>query len=335
MAPKITVLMPVYNGLKWIEDSVKSILKQTFKDFEFIIIDDGSSDGTSNYLKRLTDSRIIIVYQEENQGIVSALNKGIKLAKGKYIARMDADDISFPTRLESQFNFLEQNKEYVLVASNIETFTHETDIKGGIIQEFQEWYNSAHSDEEIRKTLPIGNCLNHPSVMFRSESILATGLYKPQFQLAEDYELFIRLSGFGKMYKLTERLLKYRIHSNQLSSTYNQKQRLVDAKIKATYLKNHVLLARDSNILIWGAGNGGQLLYHAITEEGYKVKGFVDKDMNKWGKMIEGVKVHNPEDIQDWSFDFIIIASQPGREEATHFLESLQLVYSKDFIPFW
>ncbi|NNV07975.1 glycosyltransferase [Geobacillus sp. MMMUD3] len=333
--PIVSVVMPVYNALPWINESINSILNQTFENFELIIIDDGSVDGTREFLKNINDSRIVRYFFSENRGIVSALNKGISLAKGKYIARMDSDDISSPIRLEQQVEFLEENPSCHLVATNIESFTHESTIPKEELERYQKWYNNAHTHEEICLTLPIGNCLCHPSVMFRKDSFYKIGGYKSEFKLAEDYEFFIRMSKYGRLFKIRKPLLKYRIHSKQLSSEYKQRQRRIDAKIKAHYIKEHYCLEGKENLLIWGAGNGGILIYKALSELGIKVVGFIDIDYNKRKKRVDHIMIENPESISKFQFDFVIIATTLGRKYAESYLESLGLKYGKQYIPVW
>ena len=115
--PKVAVLMSVYNGEKYLREAINSILSQTFNDFEFLIINDGSTDGTADILKSYTDSRIKIINNEKNIGLTKSLNKGLKIAKGEYIARQDADDISMPERLKEEVAFLEIHKDYAVVGT--------------------------------------------------------------------------------------------------------------------------------------------------------------------------------------------------------------------------
>ncbi|MEK5052012.1 glycosyltransferase [Niallia circulans] len=337
MQPIVSVIMPVHNNREFIEESVKSILNQTLTSFELLIIDDGSTDGTGEYILSLEDSRISYHYLNKNRGIVFALNKGLSLAKGNYIARMDGDDFAYSRRLEKQVEFLENNSEYVLVATEVKTFSHEKDIKKSHLEELQNWYNYAHSAKEISERLWIGNCLNHPSVMFR-RSILKVldSAYNFEYQYAEDYEFFFRMSHKGKMFKLTEKLLKYRVHSKQLSTTFSQKQREIDAKIKVSQIKR--LLDQKTSInkvFIWGSGGGGKLIHKELEKNNMRIFGFIDINSLIWGEKSNGVTIYSPLGALNEKFDLIIIATSTGRDYAVEFLKQKGFMYLQHYIPVW
>jgi glycosyltransferase involved in cell wall biosynthesis len=220
MEVKISVIMPVYNASKYLCEAIESILKQTFKDFEFIIIDDGSTDNSKDiieYYKSL-DSRIKFFIQE-NSGISKTLNKGINMAKGKYIARMDADDIALPNRLSIQYNFMENNPEYVLIGSNANVISKEGDFL----------YKSdlKLTDELIRNQLP-NNPFIHPSTFMKRESLILVGGYDEKIiHHVEDQILWNKLAEFGKLGNIEESLLSYRLVPSSVSNrTVKQCQKL-------------------------------------------------------------------------------------------------------------
>jgi glycosyltransferase involved in cell wall biosynthesis len=164
--PLISVVMPVLNGEKYIGEAVKSVLNQTFKKFELIIINDGSTDNTLKVIDQFKDKRIRIIINEKNLGLVKAINKGIFAAKGKYIARCDADDINKEDRFKKQIDFLEKNSNYVLVGSTVELI----DELGKKIDEslVRKGYNSLPiTDAQIRKEVLVRNPISHPSIMIR------------------------------------------------------------------------------------------------------------------------------------------------------------------------
>nr|WP_315142633.1 glycosyltransferase family 2 protein [uncultured Flavobacterium sp.] len=204
--PKITVLMPVYNCELYIKEAVDSILNQTFADFDFLIIDDASTDKTVSIIKEYKDSRIQLIEKTVNTGYTISLNYGLKVAKGEYIARMDGDDISFPHRFEKQIAFLDANPDVVLCGSNF-----------GIIGA-EKLINLPEENEAIKLGLLKGNCIAHPSVMIR-HSVLQEHAVTYDFnkEPAEDYDLWVRLLQFGKLYNIQENLLNYRVHSTQVS----------------------------------------------------------------------------------------------------------------------
>jgi len=203
ISPTISVVMPVYNGEKYLREAIDSILNQTYNDFEFIIINDGSTDKTDEIILSYDDPRIVYIKNEENLQIVKTLNKGIDLAKGKYIARMDADDISLPKRFEKQMKFMEKNPEIGVCGTWIEVF--------GIRNERLK-YPVEH--EEIKATLLFNSALAHPSVMIK-RSILQINHYDVLYNKAEDYALWIELLETCKFCNIPEYLLKYRLHKKQ------------------------------------------------------------------------------------------------------------------------
>ncbi len=207
--PKVSVIMPAYNAEKYIKEAIDSILNQTFKDFEFIIIDDGSTDGTKEIISSYQESRIKLLENDKNLGLVGSLNKGLQIARGEYIARMDADDIALPERLEKQVDFLDKNQDIVLVGSWIDSFDEES--KDHFIVEFA-------SDPIIIKWLMVTkNQLAHASVVFRKEIIEREGGYSNKYEHAEDYELWSRLLKNYKIANIPEVLLKHRIHGESVS----------------------------------------------------------------------------------------------------------------------
>ena len=205
--PKVTVLLSVYNDERFIGEAIDSILSQTFKDFELLIVDDASIDGTIDIIQNYKDPRVRLVINKENIDITRSLNKGLKLAKGKYIARLDSDDVSTPERLEKQFNFLENNKDYAAVGSRTEYIDEDGNHIGYWKQEI--------SAEEIFYALSYRCCLTSSSMMFNKEIISKMGNYDESSSHAEDYEIFYRISRKHKIYVIPEYLIKYRIRENQ------------------------------------------------------------------------------------------------------------------------
>jgi glycosyltransferase involved in cell wall biosynthesis len=207
--PKVTVLMPVYNNAIYLHESVSSILNQTYADFELLIIDDGSTDDSLAVIESFQDPRIRLVASGVNEGLVAALNKGIALAQGEYIARMDSDDIALPDRLEKQVSLLDLRPEIGMCGTQLKVM--HTDV----------WFSHPLEPEPIRCKLLFNCCLNHPTVMFRRALMLELGLWYDAFALhAEDYELWVRMSRVTKLANIDEPLLLYRIHPDQVTSKH-------------------------------------------------------------------------------------------------------------------
>ncbi len=226
--PIVTVLMPVYNGGKYLKETIASILNQTFRDFEFLIIDDGSTDQTEEIISSFTDERIHFVKNSENLKIISTLNKGVSLAKGKYIARMDADDICSLNRLEKQVEFLNKNHSVGLVGSDYESF-------GTINKSIH--YPSSY--EELKFSALFYNPFCHPSVMIRKEIIVKNKLsFNPDFLHVEDYKLWTEFLIHTDCQNLSEVLISYRTHPNQISKVHEELQKSNVFKVQKDYLKN-------------------------------------------------------------------------------------------------
>lgn len=240
MSPKISVLMSVYNGLPYLQESVDSILNQTYKDLEFIIIDDCSTDNSwivlSEYAKK--DERIKLFKNEKNLGLTKSLNKGLKLAHGKYIARQDADDISFPQRFEKQVKYLEDSPDIVLVSGKIETINSE-----GISLSLGK--TSKQNSSKVIEPILIDWYLlfrnyigGHSQVMYKREEVLKLGGYSEHYRYAQDYELWCRMVDIGKIVILPKVLLKYRVHNKSIGTTKLSKQSEAELLISRYQINN-------------------------------------------------------------------------------------------------
>lgn len=200
--PTISVLMPAYNAELFLADAIGSILQQTFKDFELIIVDDGSTDSTPNILSEFSkkDSRIRIIKNDSNLGIVQALNKGLLVCRGEYIVRMDADDISTPDRLSRQIPFMENHPEIVVLGASLSYI----DAQGKSLGVVRECSTSG--------SLLFANPLLHPTVVIRKRALDKIGVYyEEKYRYAEDYFLWLRLSKEGRIDAIPDVVLYYRI----------------------------------------------------------------------------------------------------------------------------
>lgn len=220
--------MPAYNSEKYIKESIESILNQTFKDFEFIIINDGSTDNTAKIVKEYTkkDKRIKFINNKKNQGIVTVLNQGLNVAGGEYIARMDADDISLPERFAEQVNYMDTHKECAVVSGGYEKFgaVNETIIMPKHVKIL-----------DLLET----NRVSHPLVMIRKSVIdIYKFRYDIDFQCAEDYDLWTRIITVGHIDNIDKVLLKYRVHDNNISVASRKQQLKLSDKIRQRLIEN-------------------------------------------------------------------------------------------------
>jgi glycosyltransferase involved in cell wall biosynthesis len=216
--PKVSVVMSVYNGERHLKEAVDSILCQTFKEFEFIIIDDGSTDGTPKILEEYLgkDQRIEVLHQE-NAGLTRSLNRGIALVQGGYIARMDADDVAFPERLEKQVDFMHKNPEVGLLGTTY------YEIDGNSNRIGKKVFPT--SDDELQKTLIKYNPFSHASVIIRKETLDKVGLYDENIKRAQDYDLWFKIGRVSKIANLKEPLMMRR-YSNKNISIANENEQL-------------------------------------------------------------------------------------------------------------
>ena len=228
-SPLVSVLLPVYNSSAYLASAIDSILKQTFADFELLIINDGSTDNSPEIISSFTDERIKVINNEKNLGLIASLNKGIDLAKGKYIARMDADDISLPERFEKQINYLKSNPTVSVIATRISLINTQGEITG-------DWDDDKQyiEGEVIKHGMAFTNRIAHPTVMVRAE-VFKKYKYKTYQKSSEDWDLWLRILADGhKIHKLNEVFLHYRIHLQSIMTIEKKsailQQRLIKTK---------------------------------------------------------------------------------------------------------
>ena len=240
-SPIVTVLMPVYNGSKYLDDAIKSILNQTFQKLEFVIIDDGSTDDSLNIIKSYNDNRIRLIENKENQGQSKTLNKGINLARGTYIARVDQDDISRSDRLEKQLEFMEKNSDIDVCGSWVELMGKASNV-----------LNLETRSEEIKISLLTNQNLAHPAVMIRKSTLIKHNLYyDPKFIIANDYDLWVRMFEYCSFANIPEPLVKHRVHHDQFSKKFGEKNSYETNKILKILLKKIGVKTNDSSLIIY------------------------------------------------------------------------------------
>ncbi len=213
--PLISVLMPVHNGEKYLSLALESVLAQTFEDFEFIIINDGSTDKSEEIILSYDDQRIHYLSNNTNCGVTKTLNRGLGLATGKYIARLDADDLAVPLRLERQMTFLDK-KRSLLVGS----WAHVIDGNGEIIRNLK----PLTAPLNLRLKLLFSNAFIHSSTMFNAAAAKSLGGYDERIRYAQDYDLWSRLSRLGDVYNIPEYLVCWRETEDNISAKKKYQQ---------------------------------------------------------------------------------------------------------------
>ena len=237
MKPRISVVMPVWNGEAYLREAIDSILFQTFTDFELIIVDDGSTDGTAKILASYHDARVR-VFRLDHAGIVVALNFGIAQAKAEWIARQDADDVSLPTRLEKQWKALQLNPHAVLAHTNAEYIGEQSRSVG------RARFSKTRAFVALRLCYQCP--IVHSTVLFKKETALAAGGYLPDERHAEDYSLWGRMLERGEFVGLPEKLLKLRRHSMSVSHQNAETQMALTKKIATRHCKNFMRLPDEA-----------------------------------------------------------------------------------------
>lgn len=315
MKKMVSVVLPVYNGEKYLQEAVDSILQQTYCDFELIVINDGSTDNTLDILLEYQkkDSRVVII-SRENRGLVDSLNEGIQISQGKYIARMDADDIAHPTRLEKQVKYMEENEDVYILGTNYSLIYEE-----GTSEEVMKAAQGTHK----RSTAPIDKNdwflstnetmkFIHPTIMIRKSLFDAIGLYR-HYKL-EDLELYFRTGSNGyRIDKLEEVLLDYRVRASSKSRTdarAEQTKELMEMKME--YLTDGILEVESKmRYLIWGADISGDLGMNIIQKyiPNAHFMGYIDSF--KEGEL-NGHSIIMPNAIKDLKPDYIFVCTNGG-----------------------
>ncbi len=223
----ISVLMPIYKGEKHLKEAIDSILNQTFTNFEFVIVNDASPDNSEEIILSYDDPRIIYKKHKYNKGLVSALNSGLAICKGKYIARMDQDDISDVKRLQLQYDFMENNPDYILLGGQADIINSKYRLE------------NPTTDKSIRAQLILNTAFVHPTVMLRKSMLDIYNLkYSEKYKHAEDYGFWIDLAEHGKIANLSQTCLYYRRHEEQYTVVFNHDMRKMGNEIRKKYLRN-------------------------------------------------------------------------------------------------
>jgi len=203
--PLVSILLATYNSEDFIREALDSILSQTYRNLEIVLCDDASSDGTVSILKEYQkrDKRIKIIENKKNLGISLNMNNGIKACNGKYIAILDGDDWAYPYRVEEQVNLMEENPKVVLCSGYMDICDEKLNVKTT--------RKYPLTNKEIRKAIVRYNPISHPASMWRTSELKKTDLYSEKFPIARDYDLIVRISGFGEYRNIDKSLIKYRV----------------------------------------------------------------------------------------------------------------------------
>lgn len=294
--PKVSVVMPVHDVHDTINETLESIESQTLSDFEVVLVDDHSTDGTRQILEQwaMKDSRFRRVSGRE-RGLVPSLNQGLRVATAPLIARMDGDDIMLPRRLELQCNEFVRQPTVGVVSCGVESFGHEALGEG--YQHYDSWLNGLTSHDDMWRARFIESPVAHPSTMVRADIFQTANGYRDE-GWPEDYDLWLRLFENGVRFaKVPNVLLRWRDHPLRTSRVDSSYSAMAFLKCKVSHLLSGPL--KDvSHVRIWGAGHWGGKLGRLLLDAGRTIECFIDIDARKIGRSRHGVPVVSPVSIR-------------------------------------
>jgi glycosyltransferase involved in cell wall biosynthesis len=314
-APPLSVLLPVRNGEETVRAALDSITAQTFADFELLVVDDGSTDGTRGVLQQaaLEDTRIR-VFAQEPSGIVAALERARASARGRFLARMDADDLSLPRRFQLQVDLIRSDRRIVACGAGIRYVPREL-VKDGA-RRYERWVNGVSTHEEMERDIFVECPLPHPTFLLKASAVDLVGGYRDR-GWPEDYDLVFRLwEAGGRFAKVPGVHLHWREGPNRLSRTAPAYSEDSFRRCKVWYLlRTH--LSEGRGVVVWGAGPVGKGFARELVRQGGGLKAFVDLDPRKIGQEVHGVPVVPPATAEGIKADFHVAAVAKGeaREE--------------------
>lgn len=337
--PNISVLLCAYNAERYISETVVSLLNQTYRDFELVIVNDGSTDNTEMIIKKFQDPRIKYFRLEKNIGVAAATNYGLSKVTGNFIAIADADDIYHPDRLLKQQEYLDQHQDIDLVGTFINYFpdskiVEESSRYQNVKNNLEKQLRRVVTPQEMKEYLYYFCCLIHSSVMYR-RSTLKDIVYDGHYASSTDYQLFYNLNRKGyAIANINQVLVDVRISDNSVTKNTSHDfvfEQLFQIKKDEIFKVFHC----NDNLYIWGAGSFGQGLFTKFVTNNFKITGFIDGNSLKWGTQFCGKEVFAPEIINDRSKNMkIIVGSEPGRLEIVGILKQKGYKPLQDFLVF-
>lgn len=295
--PQVSIVLPVWNARDTLDECIDSIAAQSCSSFEVVVVDDGSTDGSGQVLSRWSDHDPRVRYLRQNKsGIVSALNAGLAMARGEFVARMDADDIMYPSRLQVQLEYLRQHPGIDLVATQVNLFPQHK-IQAGFA-EYIRWQNRCVTNDDVRDEIYIESPFAHPSVMYRKQVVVRLGGYR-EGHFPEDYELWLRMMHAGcGMAKISTLLLDWREDETRATRVDPRYSRNAFDQLRADYLFRDPRIRGDRPLAYWGAGRKTRRRSGLLVDKGLKPAVWIDIDERKIGNVVRGARVVSPDWLQ-------------------------------------
>jgi len=316
----ISVLMSTYNRAPgFLRESIESILNQTYSDFEFIIIDDGSKNSTREIVESYHDPRIKLIVNEHNIGLTNSLNKGLDVCRGEYIARMDDDDIAMPERFEKQMAFMRENPDVIVCGTWVDFIDENGQLTGQKIQDRIE------DMDTYRIFLLFGNIptIPHPSAFIDRKSLINNGLkYDPECVCAQDYSLWVKCAAIGNCAILTETLMKYRKHSKSISVAKNQLQKQMD----------HIIIQYQLDALHLTLTDSVKPFHYHLLNDSWDLQNRYNLQLKKWIKKLikanDKYKIYNQKKLKSllWYRWNLICRTAIHNEKA--FSKKISIIFS-------
>lgn len=313
-SPTVSVLMPCYNAAGTLEEALESLAAQSLANFEVIVVDDGSEDGSPEILRKWAkkDPRFDWI-PRPHAGIVPTLNAGLEACRAPLVARMDADDRAHPERLARQVELLQADTDLTLASCLVAGFPAGQVREG--FRVYLRWLNSLVTNCQIRREIFVESPLPHPSVMFRRDRVLQAGGYQDR-GWPEDYDLWLRLYTAGARFaKVPEVLLEWREHPRRLTRVDSRYSLENFLRAKAHYLALGPLAGRDA-VIVWGAGMMGRRLSKHLVRQNAPLVAFIDVDPGKIGRTRRGRPILPPEALPEWCSRFqqpVVLAAVGAR----------------------
>lgn len=336
MQPELSILLPIYNAAPFLGQCLDSLTRQTFADYEIVAVDDGSTDESADILgQRSHSEQRLRIIRRDHHGLIETLNAGLKECRGKLVARMDADDIAHPRRLEHQIAALTAADGPDVISSLVAHFPRQSLGEGFRI--YEQWLNSLVNHEDIFRERFIESPLPHPSVMLHRQDLADIGGYCDE-GWPEDYDLWLRLAAAGKTFGKVPRVLYlWRHHEGRLTRTDSRYSVERFLTCKAQHLAQGPLNG-VSQVILWGAGQTGRRLSKHLMRRNVNLAAFIDIDPRKIGRTLRGLPIHTPNQLPHLLAarnDTVVLAAVSSRGARSLIRERLTTLGLSEGRQFW